>query len=92
VPVCLAVSVITVYEDGLTDKKALNDLLVKYKKLWNYCDHHQYNTRLLRRYLPDFEKMHFDNSIEENKEILVYHTRFLHLLQEDKIKNGQMEG
>ena len=92
VPICLAVSVIAAYEDGLTDKDALEDILVKYKKLWDYCQHNKFNTRLLRRYIHDFEKMHFDTSIEKNREILVYHTRFLHLLQEDKIKNGQMEG
>ena len=90
IPICLAVSVITVYEDGLTDKDALEDLLVKYKKLWDYCQYNKFNTRLLRRYLFDFQKMHFDASIEKNREILVYHTRFLNLLQEEKIKNEQL--
>lgn len=86
VPVCLAVSVIIAYEDGLKDKDALKDLLVKYKKLWDYCERNKFNTRLLRRYLTDFEKMHFDTSIEKNREIIIYHTRFLNLLQEEKIK------
>jgi len=90
VPVCLAVSVIAAYEDGLTDKDALGDILVKYKKLWDYCEHNKFNTRLLRKYLHDFEKMHFDTSIEKNRKILRYHTSFLHLLQEEKIKNEQM--
>jgi len=92
VPVCLAVSVIAAYEDGLTDKDALEDILVKYKKMWDYCEHNKFNTRLLRRYLPDFQKMHFDTSIEKNRDILVYHTRFLNLLQEEKIKNEQISG
>lgn len=92
IPICLAVSVITIYEDGLTDKDALEDILVKYKKLWDYCEHNKFNTRLLRRYLRDFEKMHFDTSIETNREIIVYHTRFLNLLLEEKIRNGHMEG
>ena len=92
VPICLAVSVITVYEDGLTEKDALEDLLVKYKKLWDYCEHNKFNTRLMRRYLPDFQKMHFDTSIEKNREILVYHTRFLNLLQEEIIRNEQIKG
>lgn len=91
VPICLAVSVIAVYEDGLTDNEVLEDLLVKYKKLWDYCYSNKFNTRLLRRYLHDFEKMHFDTSIEINRKILVYHTRFLHLLQEETIKNVQMD-
>lgn len=92
VPICLALSVITVYKDGLTDKENLKDILVKYKKLWDYCSRYKFNTRLTRRYLRDFEKMHFDTSIETNREILFYHTRFLNLLYEEKINNEQMKG
>ena len=92
VPACLAISVIAAYEDGLTNKDALEDLLVKYKKLWEYCEQNKFNTRLLRRYLRDFEKMHFDTSIETNRGILFYHTRFLNLLYEEKINNEQMKG
>ena len=92
VPICLALSVITAYEDGLTDKKAIEDILVKYKKLWDYCERNKFNTRFMRKYLSDFQKMHFDTSIEKNKKILVYHTRFLNLLLEETIKMEHMEG
>ena len=92
VPVCLAVSVIAAYEDGITDEDSLGDLLVKYKKLWEYCQHNEFNTRLLRRYLDDFEKMHFDTSTEKNRKICDYHIKFLYFLKEEKIKNKQMKG
>lgn len=92
VPVCLAVSVIAAYEGGLKEKDALEDLLVKYKKLWDYCEHNKFNTRLLRRYLDDFEKMYFGNSSEINKKINEYHIKFLYFLKEEKNKNKQIEG
>ena len=91
VPVCLAVSVIAAYEDGMTDEDALGDLLVKYKKLWDYCQHNEFNTRLLRRYFHDFEKMHFDTSTEKNREICDCHIKFLDFLKEEKNKNKQTE-
>ncbi|MBQ9230676.1 MAG: hypothetical protein IJ190_05770 [Prevotella sp.] len=86
IPICLAISVIAMYEDGVTDKEVLKDILEKYKKLWNYCDRNVFNYRMMIKYLPDFQKMHFESSTDTSKKILQYHVRFLNKLYEEAKK------